>query len=183
MKLALVSDFHGQSRTLDYLKRIRLEEKLDALVASGDLTHAGMIDFAEELLLEFEKFKSVFAICGNADLGAARELIESSKYSINQKCRKQEDNLFCGLSFGEERVDVSEELGGSIFITHQPPVRALMDKKYPNSPKIHISGHIHKAAFVKKYVATTHIQVPTLQDGRYAILDTLSSKVEFKILT
>jgi hypothetical protein len=58
----------------------------------------------------------------------------------------------------------------------------MASRVLPNAPKFHISGHLHKAAFVKKYPSTTHIQVPTLQDAKYAILDTDAGKVEFKEL-
>jgi len=182
MKIALVSDLHGQLRTLKYLEQIREKEKPDALILSGDITHAGETEFADSLFEIFDRYKEVYLICGNSDQGAAYKYLELSRYSINQRCHSLGSSKVCGLSFGEEVNSIDSDLSGSIFVTHQPPVQALMNKVYKYSPKFHISGHLHKSAFTKKYPSTIHIQVPTLQDGRYAILDLESAQVEFKVI-
>jgi predicted phosphodiesterase len=178
MKIALASDLHGQLKTLEFLDYIKTQENPDGIILSGDLS-AGDPDFLDLLFAELSKYKNAFIICGNADY-ENRQIIDSSVFSINQKCKKLKGIKICGLSDYEEAPINSAYLGGSIFVTHRPPVRKLLESKYTNSPSFHISGHLHSAAYAKKYVALTHIQVPTLQDGRYATLESETGAVVFK---
>ena len=48
MKLALVSDLHGQSYTLDYLEKIIKKERPDGIVISGDITAGKDLSFFEK---------------------------------------------------------------------------------------------------------------------------------------
>lgn len=181
MKLALISDLHGQSKTLSYLEKIIETEHPDGLIISGDITSAGKYDFAHQLVKMFDLVEAVFIVCGNADVDQNKTFLESSEYSIHAKCLSYKRYKFCGLSYPEE-VPLIEDLTGSVFVTHRPPVAKLLNLKHPNSPKFHISGHLHNAEFAKKYPSTIHIQVPTLQSGRYGLLELDSGSVKFKSL-
>jgi len=180
MKIVIVSDLHAQLRTIEYLREIIDLEKPEALIVSGDITSSGEVNFAEQLFELFKNLEAVFLVCGNADLGEAKDFLETSEYSIDKKCKIYKKIKICGLSYPEETPLVGEDLGGSIFVTHRPPVKALLGAKYPNSPKYHISGHLHTVGFAKKHKATTQIQVPTLQDGKYALFVPEKDLIQFR---
>jgi len=178
VKIALASDLHGQAATLFYLEYILDCEKPDAIILSGDLSSENL-EFFRKLEDELKKYPQAFLIGGNADQSISKE-IEDSGFSINEKCKRFKDIKLCGLSYPEESTKVSSDLEGAVFVTHRPPVKALMTKQHSGSPRYHISGHLHKLAYRKDYPSVSHIQVPTLQEGRYGLLDTDKDTVEFK---
>ncbi|MFH1909969.1 MAG: metallophosphoesterase [bacterium] len=179
MKLALVSDLHGQSICLRNLKEVIKLNNPDGIIISGDIS-SGDTDYIDIL---FEIFRAglleAFIICGNADVGDCQRMIDQSEYSINQKCKSFGKAKICGLCDHEEFLSSPGEIAGSIFVSHRPPVKSLIDKKLDNAPLIHISGHLHTREFTKQYPSTKHIQIPTLQSGKYALLDVDSGDVEF----
>jgi predicted phosphodiesterase len=179
MKLALISDLHGQPKTLSYLEKIISSERPGGLIISGDITSAGENDFSRELVNLFTAFETVFLVCGNSDTDQNKAFLENSIYSIHAKCRTYKKNKFCGLSYPED-IPLGEDLTNSVFVTHRPPIAKLLKIKHLNSPRFHISGHLHQAAYVREHFSTIHIQVPTLQDGRYGLLELESGLVNFK---
>jgi len=179
MKLVLISDLHGQSICLRYLEKIIKENKPDGVIISGDIS-SGDSTFIDDLFKIFRaNLLEAFIICGNADVDDCRKMIDESDYSINQKCKAFGKTKICGLCDHEEFLSSPSEITEGIFISHRPPIKPLVDKKLENSPKLHISGHLHNKAFKKQYPSTKHIQIPTLQSGKYALLDSCSGDVKF----
>jgi Icc-related predicted phosphoesterase len=181
MRLVIVSDLHGQLKTLKYLNDIIEKEKPGGIIIPGDITHRDDVTFLEKLFEIIRKRKvEAFVISGNSDGANAQKTIDESSYSINLQSKKIDNYNIYGISETEDfAIPDSSKISGSILVTHRPPLKSLLNQKFSNAPKFHINGHIHSGAYVKHYPSTVHIQVPTLQTGRYATFDTHSYKVEF----
>lgn len=181
MKLVLVSDLHSNRKCIGFLQSIMSREKPEGVVISGDIT---VNDDKAYLGKIFEIISSNniagFLIWGNADMTAVQAEILTSPFNLHLKKRVLRDWNFFGLSYMEEypQFDTSQ-IKDSIFVTHRPPIKQNLEIASANSPRYHISGHLHKAASVKKSPSTKHIQVPTLIDGRYANFDPVNGSVNF----
>jgi len=181
MKLVIVSDLHGQPKTLQYLDKILKREKPDGLIITGDITNRDDTSFLVELFVLFVKYElSAYLIWGNSDEAKAQIMIDSSAYSVNLKSRKAGDFNIYGISETDQPVIPDPaQVSGSILLTHRPPRSGVLNARLSNAPKYHINGHIHSRAYIKKYPSTIHIQVPTLQSGRYAIFYPKKESVKF----
>lgn len=184
MKLALISDLHSRRECPDYLSAIIEKEKPDAVVCSGDITTRNDTEYIKKIFEIINRASLTgFFVWGNSDENDVIEEIVKSTFNIHLNKKSYGGYDFFGLSYLDDypAFDTSE-IKGSIFVTHRPPIKANLEIESPNAPLIHISGHLHKPAFVKKYPSTTHIQVPTLMDGRFGILETDEMTVRFKNL-
>lgn len=182
MKLLLITDLHSQKTCIEYLKEILKKEKPQGIIISGDITVSDDTHFLQKVFALIEETGAEgFVIWGNADMPQVQKQILSSPYNVHLKQRHLDDLTLFGISYMEDypAFDPSN-IKDSILITHQPPLKQNLERPVNNAPQYHISGHLHKAAFVKKYSSTTHIQVPTLMDKRYATFDPTSSTVDFK---
>ncbi len=179
MKLVLVSDLHAQSKTLDYLSQILKQEKPAGVIFSGDISMNENTDFLEKIfaVLRQENIRG-YMICGNADEGAGRRMIDQSEFSINQTCK---DGI-CGLCDHEEMLQNPAAIRGKIFVSHRPPLASALSKKLPGAPAFHISGHLHTRSSARQYPAVFMIQVPTLQSGAYGVFNPDAKEVVFKHL-
>jgi len=179
-KLLLISDLHGQQRALTYLQQIIDEEEPDGVIASGDITTAGDISYFD--LLEDMINKNGIAgyiIWGNSDVPYANTYIRKSKLCIHLKEKKLGKFSIFGLAETDDPIDISDKIGGKILVTHRPPQKELLKRKYMNAPIVHISGHLHTQKSAIQYPSTFHISVPTLQNGDYAIFYPDTKRVEF----
>lgn len=184
MRLALVSDLHGQSYTLDYLQKIIKKERPDGIVISGDITEGKDLSFFDKLEHLIRKAGiEGYLIWGNNDIPYAKDRIARSRYCIHLKRRVVGKHMIFGLSETQEPIDISSKVSGTILVTHRPPDISLLQNKYHRSPVVHISGHEHNSQKAKQYPATFHIAVPTLQGGRYAIFSPQDKKVIFSKIT
>ena len=96
-----------------------------------------------------------------------------------------------GQYAGETMVD-RKKIGGSIFVSHFPPpgVRTYIkfddgfsptvNKKFSDSPLVHICGHLHHRWGISYLGTTKVIQLAALELGYYAIMNLKTLKVEFK---
>lgn len=119
-------------------------------------------------------------VWGNSDGPRAQKTILNSKYNIHLEQKSIGDHKIIGLGEIDQPIIIEpEKLQGTILVTHRPPLRSLLTKQYNGAPKFHISGHLHTIKNVRKYPSTTTIQVPTLQDGEFALFDPNHEKVKF----
>jgi Icc-related predicted phosphoesterase len=178
MKLALISDLHGNRKTLGYLESICQDYNVDGVIISGDISSRGETEFLGDLFSILIRRKvSGYMICGNADEGAARKMIDESEFSINQSCTQP--LMICGICDHEEAPSANLSLAGNIFVSHRPPLQSFLKEKLANAPKFHICGHLHTREIAKQYPSTMLIQVPTLQNRRFAIFDPENKSVRF----
>ncbi len=176
MKLVLISDLHSAQKTLKFIDLIIKRESPEGVIISGDITQNSDTDFLEKIFALFDEHGvNGYVICGNADEGGASTMLHESKYSVNQVCR---DGI-CGICDHEEALANAGELSGKILVTHRPPLVSILKNKLNNAPEIHISGHLHSRKTAVQYPSTFMVQVPTLQNGEYATLDTKGKKVSF----
>jgi len=184
MKLALISDLHSQKICLTNLEKIIRQEDVEAVISCGDNTVADNTDFIKRIFSIIKKNKKGgFFIWGNSDQENVQRIIKQSDFNIHLQEKTIDSFKIFGLSYMEEYPAFdSLKIAESIFITHQPPIQKALNQKCANAPYMHISGHLHKKAYVKKYPSTIHIQVPTLIDGRYGLLDLKTKSVEFKVV-
>lgn len=181
MKILLISDLHSQKKTLVSLERIIERNKPDALICAGDIAQGNDIEFLEKLFGIIEKNKlPSFLIWGNSEGELAREFIINSPYNIHLQRKKLGNLDIVGIAGVDEVAAFDTKiLKDAILVTHRPPLKGALNSKYPNSPKYHLSGHLHFAASLKVYPATIHIQVPTLQAGRFGIFEPDQGRVKF----
>jgi len=180
MKLVLISDLHGQSTTLYFLKTIIKKEKPDAIIISGDITTAGATDFFDELEKIISRSRvPALIVWGNSDLPDAIDRIKNSKFCIHlQKVRLGSFEFF-GIGETDDALNVSNKIKNTILITHRPPDLGFLKEQFKNAPDVHISGHLHRKKTAAPYPSTFHISVPTLQGGEYAVFYPKTKKVEF----
>ena len=165
MKILLISDLHSQRKTLVALEKILQDHKFDGVIASGDIAQGDDVEFLKNLFSILKKnHLAGFLIWGNSEGELAREFIQKSPYNIHLQKKKLGKLNIVGIA-GVNEIPAFDPkiLKEAILVTHQPPLRDNLNLKHPNSPKYHLSGHLHFAAYAKNYPATTHIQVPTLQ--------------------
>ena len=182
MELVLVSDLHSNKKAILYLEEIAKRERPDGLIICGDITTYGEIEYLRSVFSIVKKFKMEgFVIWGNADSDAIRQMILASPYNSHLRLRIFAAEKIYGLSYSDEPIlPTANDIKDSIFITHQPPVKSAISKKFSNAPKYHISGHLHDKKWTKRYPSTTHIQVPTLQSGEYAVFEPEDGSLKFK---
>lgn len=182
MKLALISDLHNQNSCLGALDLIIRKDRIDGVICSGDITTGDDTGYLQSI---FEKISKAniegFFIWGNSDQESVKRQITESEFNVHLQKRVYKGYKFFGLGYLEDYpVFDTAQIKDAIFITHRPPVGANLKAKIPNAPTYHISGHLHKPAFVKKYPSTVHIQVPTLTDGRYGLFEVESGSIFFR---
>jgi Icc-related predicted phosphoesterase len=181
VKILLISDLHSQKKTLAALERIIKRDKFDGLICAGDIAQGNDIEFLEKLFGIIEKNKlPIFLIWGNSEGELAREFIINSPYNIHLQRKKLGNLSIVGIAGVDEVAAFDTKiLKDAILVTHRPPLKRTLNSKYPNSPKYHLSGHLHFAACSRVYPATIHIQIPTLQAGRFGIFDPEQGQTEF----
>lgn len=181
MKIVLISDLHGQNKTIGYVSKIISKHAPDYLIASGDLTSRGDLVFLADLFSAFLKVgKEAYVIWGNSDSLEARNAISQSPYNLNLKSKKIRDFKLYGIGDHDDPIEIdSRKIAGSILVTHKPPLISIISQKFINAPLYHISGHVHYRHTFKKYSSTTLIQVPSLQTGEYAIFEPDLDKLKF----
>ncbi len=183
MNILLISDTHASPKTLKWLKEFLAERffKFDLALIAGDVTVPGQEDYLDKLKALFDRKKIPFwAVAGNFDSPFCRRKMSELKISLHHQVKEKEGFSFTGLDFGQ--LPLPEiNLEDKILVTHEPPKQTIFNLglKVKNAPRIHIAGHLHKPAFVKRLGKTLWIQVPTLQDKRLAILRLPEKKVEF----
>jgi len=186
MRTLLISDLHSQSECLIRLDGIIKLEKPDYLICCGDICQGNDTDYLNKFIALLNHAKDAFIITGNNDGAEICRAVNKSSYSSNLKLRNIGGFKIFGISDCETGKAFDTSLiNNSILLTHQPPLKEQLQAHLKNSPKCHISGHIHSRFGLFRYPAVTHIQVPALSSIRhglsmYGIFDIEKMTVEFK---
>lgn len=172
MKLAIISDTHGNLANIETALRKIGEEKASVIIHCGDIG-------GPETLQVFEKFDGeIFAVLGNMDEGYfSKEDFEPGRFSnVRIKLFGSENSV--GADIGEI------EFGGKkIAITHFPKIaRDLAEsQKYD----LVFYGHTH-CPHQEKIGKTELINPGNLSNILYrpsfAVYDTQTDKLELKVL-
>jgi len=208
MRIAAVSDIHGDMQATEYLENIERMISPDLIVICGDITTFGPTEVAEKILSGLNK--KCVAVPGNCDPDDVLNIIE--KYCISLHMRHVEiDGIdfvgfggapVCSLStpreFEEEEIKKRLEeimVPNCILVTHAPPLgindltrtgkrlgsRAIADICQKFKPRIVLSGHVHEARGVLEKDGTIFGNPGSLRDG-YAILADIRDNIEIKIV-
>ncbi len=146
MKILAVSDIHGKyMKIIEYLK----ENNVDLIILTGDITHFGPPELAEEIINEISSFDiPVLAIPGNCDpINLYGNIDNSNAINIHGRSVTIKNIGICGfggsnptpfntpLEFDEVEIyDEARKAMESIknhkvtlFITHAPPIGTKTD--------------------------------------------------------
>lgn len=146
MKILAVSDMHGEyMKIIEYLKK----NTVDLIILTGDITHFGPPELAEEIINEISSFDiPVLAIPGNCDpINLYGNIDNSNAINIHGRSVTIKNIGICGfggsnptpfntpLEFDEVEIyDEARKAMESIkdhkvtlFITHAPPVGTKTD--------------------------------------------------------
>jgi Icc-related predicted phosphoesterase len=146
MKILAVSDIHGKyMKIIEYLK----ENNVDLIILTGDITHFGPPELAEEIMNEISSFDiPVLAIPGNCDpINLYGNIDNSNAINIHGRSVTIKNIGICGfggsnptpfntpLEFDEVEIyDEARKAMESIknhkvtlFITHAPPIGTKTD--------------------------------------------------------
>ena len=189
MKILLISDLHGQDDALKYLDKFLSKEKVELVLAAGDITdkNEGAVRYLHSLLdiVVNEHEVEFLGLHGNNDHPDVLELLDQMGRSLHMRTIDVGDLKVSGIGGW---ADLSEQVledpsfttEGTLFVTHVPP-KKLEGAKYYNLPLAHISGHIHVSKPYKRMMGgVPHIQLGALKDGWLSALEYPSMRLSHK---
>jgi hypothetical protein len=150
MKLIVTSDYHGEvEAALGVVRRFE-ERDIDAIVVSGDITHAGTVEDAEYLLNTLlDATPNVLYVSGNFDPPEISRGVEgSSAICLHGRSHMIGEYTFLGVSgaqpapfwspFSVSEKDIETTLTAAlssaasreklILVSHEPPKSTSLDK-------------------------------------------------------
>lgn len=198
----LFSDLHCSKKNLNKLYDFVIQNKnIKVLVFAGDVTNFGKpVEVMEQFIKTIEKINLPFVwVPGNNDFGESYKLLQEKYKSLEGRVVEVSGQKFTGVGgspaswsgqYEGENMISKEKIAGSIFVSHYPPPNLLnlsrednlsptSNKKYSNSPIVHICGHLHNLWGVSYLGQTKVIKLASLETGHYAILDLENIHVEF----
>ena len=201
----LFSDLHSSTKRLYQLtKLVQKDHEIKLLIFAGDLVDMGepvwfVSDFVE--VIKTLGLPLVW-VPGNNDFGRAYHKLQANFKSIEGKVFEAEGQKFTGVGgspaswagqYGGEAMVDKKAIAGTVFISHYPPpgVHNLMERevasptslrKFADSPKVHICGHLHYRSGLAYLGQTKIVQLASLETGHYALMDLTDLTIEFKKL-
>lgn len=141
MKILGISDLHGKLLELN-----NLNEEIDLIIVSGDITDFGPVELAEKILNKLTSYNvPVLALPGNCDLPETVDIIEKSgTINIHNNAIEIKGIKICGFGgsnptpfdtpfeFQEEEIYnslkniISKDT--TILVTHAPPYNTKVDQ-------------------------------------------------------
>jgi Icc-related predicted phosphoesterase len=189
MKIFVCTDLHGQYSCLNWIDSHLNKEKYDGVFMLGDLCNGydpnGLAYAANFIDLIKDKYKlPLFVVHGNQESGSVKLLYIKKLVSVHLVTAKLGEYEIAGVGYGSTLPDSVNYAKGKIFLTHEPPRSVMIAKmkekgSLPNSPLIHLTGHLHSIAKVHHIGQTMLVQVPSLMTGRAASLELPSRQVKF----
>ena len=200
-KALCVSDAHAEEQALEFLKKFLEREKPELVLVSGDLTHNGPIDYAENFLDTIRASNAdFFTVHGNMDPLRVKLFLDAKGNNIH--ARRVDWRGFTFAGFGGSpptphgtlieysEADIYEQLAPlvdakTIVVTHFPPHGILdetRDLKHVGSlslrkiieekkPRAVICGHIHEREGERQALLTKIVKVAPLEHGKAVALE------------
>lgn len=189
MKVLVVSDLHGQLKTLEWIDAQLCHNRYSAVFCCGDLCNAhdpNNLLFADQFikLITRKHQTPLYLIHGNQETAAIRLLYQHKDVTVHLREKKLGQYRVVGVGFGELMPSETDFASGKILLTHEPFPAALIKKMInaghiANAPLWHFSGHLHQLEKVHLIDQTIFVQVPTAQHNRAAVADLGTKKVTF----
>jgi len=193
MKILLISDLHSSPSTLKGLDELLAIEQFDYVLSPGDVTDrydANALEYLDQFinLVTQKHGLKLKMVYGNND---SKEVVEHTR-ARGALLHFDEENIqgyrIAGIGDVESQGEIPggtlKDLSGTIVVSHRPTPQFKALKAsgatLSNAPIIQIFGHYHTRAETEQVGSTLIINVPAAMDGRYAVLELPSKKVEFK---
>ncbi len=98
MKVLAVSDFHGSLKAFRQVSFKAKNVDADVIVISGDITHFGSVQNAQELFAPILKLKMpIFFVPGNCDPPSLAKISLEGAFCIHGSCVTYENVVFAGV--------------------------------------------------------------------------------------
>jgi len=200
MRALCLSDIHEKREFLVALESLLSKEKFDLVFMLGDFVNFGRnLEYFGQFIKIIEDARlPMFWVPGNNDVGDVYKVMSKSRYSVENKLKKFEDEKIVGMGgvpdlYGYNiyypRV-TAKDFSDCIFLSHIPPRKVKNLKKFDhssvdgsikikNAPRIQISGHLHHNWGVGFVGKTKILKLPAGLNMMAAILNTETLKVEF----
>lgn len=143
LKALCIADLHAEPAALDFLEKFLEAEKPALVIAAGDLTNRGPLEYAERVLALIEESGArALAVHGNFDSIGVKTLLEKHGASIHRKAVEVGGTRFVGyggsnptpnfteIEYSEKQI--YEELAPlvsreCILVSHAPPFNTKAD--------------------------------------------------------
>ncbi len=192
MKIFVCSDLHGQKSCLVWLDRHFAKYNYDAVFMLGDLCCSddpNALIYANDFInLVQVKYKlPLYVVHGNQEPNMVKLLYIKKLVSVHLLEKKLGPYTVVGIGYGNTLPSSVTYAKDNILLTHEPPKTAVIKNMQaksalPNSPIVHLAGHLHSLARTFELGKTLLIQVPSLMAGRAAQLDLPSRQVRFILI-
>jgi len=200
-KALCVSDAHADEQALEFLKKFLEREKPELVLAAGDLTHNGPVDYAGDFIEAIRASNAdFFTVHGNMDSLRVKLFLDAKGNNIH--ARRVDWRGFTFAGFGGSpptphgtlveysEADIYKQLAPlvdakTIVVTHFPPHGILdetRDLKHVGSlslrkiieekkPRAVICGHIHEREGEKQALITKVVKLAPLERGKAVVLE------------
>ncbi len=189
LKLLVISDIHGEKKSLNRIKAAYHNHDPDLTVVCGDITHFGnkndAVDYLEKIPTD------TIGVVGNCDpKGVEDAYKEVSARYLHLNPVKIEGIEFVGISgsnYSKEDLDKFEKLStdSDVFVLHQPAYgyldKASREKNIGNQdllsiidindPKLVLSGHVHEDRGIIEEQDTVYLNPGPAHNDNLAIVE------------
>lgn len=191
MRFVVLGDIHGSVEAAERAKKYIKEEKPDAVLVCGDLTHLGGKKEARRIVetLATEGVPILY-VWGNMDRVDCDFQIEGvNAICLHGKKTEFRDVEIVGLSgnaWGYNFLSDIEKSGKPLIIVSHPPPQNVLDKTWMGNhagnpqirkfieivqPDLMVCGHVHEACGEAKVGKTIVCNVGKLGDGNIVTID------------
>lgn len=200
LKLLVISDVHGEKRSLNRIKAVYHNHDPDLAVVCGDITHFGN---KEEAVAYLEKIPmDVIGIVGNCDPKGVEDAYKEVGADYLHLNPIEIDGVeFIGLSGSNYSDDMLKEFkklsnDSNVFVLHQPPYsyldktsrgKNIGDEKLlsiidENKPKLVLSGHVHEDKGIIEEEGTVYLNPGPAHNDNLAIVEISKDGIRGKLL-
>lgn len=170
MKIIVTADYHGEVEAANSVIKLAEEKKVDAIIVSGDITHAGTVEDAQYVLNTLlDATPNVLYVSGNFDPPEISKGIEGSDaICLHGRTFTIGSYTFLGVSgstpspfwslFTISEKDIEATLNNAldsadskenlILVSHDPPYSTLLDKAR--------SGESVGSRSIKQFILNEH---------------------------
>ena len=210
MRFLVVTDIHGKQSATEWINFVIKENKVDCVLALGDISNFGPDDVAAKILDSIDS--AVYAIPGNCDPLTIPSVIAKHGTDMHGKSAEIGGIYVAGLGGSNPTIfntpfELSEEdiynnlkgisKKGMILMVHAPPYGindtipsglhvgsiSIMKIVREFKPLLVLSGHIHEAIGCVKEGGITFVNPGPAKDGYSAIVDIENDTVSVKMLS
>lgn len=200
LKLLVISDIHGEKKSLNRIKAAYHNHDPDIAVICGDITHFGdmkeAVGYLEKIPLD------VIGVIGNCDpIGVEEAYKEVGADYIHLNPVGIDGVKFIGLSgsnYSDEILKEFKELSrdSDVFVLHQPPY-SYLDKTSrgknignekllsiidENKPRLVLSGHVHEDKGIIEEEETIYLNPGPAHNDNLSIVEISKDGIKVKLI-